>query len=49
MLSNATTEYPPGEKDISRDNSAKGILKMIDRRQLIKKKRMLNQWPDHPT
>ena len=49
MIMNATKAYPTSEKDVRRDNETKGTLKMIDRRQLTKKKRVSNQWPDHPT
>ena len=43
MIMNATKEYPTGEEDVSRDNETKGILKMIDRERLTKKKRVPNQ------
>mmetsp|Transcript_29391 Transcript_29391/g.31581 ORF Transcript_29391/g.31581 Transcript_29391/m.31581 type:complete len:88 (-) Transcript_29391:4-267(-) len=49
MTMNATNEYPTSEEDVSKDNETKGILKTIDRRRLTKKKRVPNQWPDHPT
>ena len=50
MIMNATKEYPTGgEKNVGRDNAIKGILKTIDRQRLTKKKRVPNQWPDHPT
>ena len=46
MIMNATNEYPTSEEDVSRTNETKGI---IDRQRLTKKKRVPNQWPDHPT
>jgi len=49
MITNATKEYPTSEEDIRRDSETKGILETMDRRRLTKKKRVLNQWPDHPT
>ena len=49
MINNATNEYPTSEEDVSKDNETKGILKMINRRSLTKKKKVPNQWPDHPT
>ena len=49
MIMNATNEYPTSEEDVSIENETKEILKAIDRRKLTKKKRMPNQWPDHPT
>merc|ERR1712238_41198 len=49
MITNATKEYPTSEEDVRRDNVTKGILKTIDRRSLTKKKRVPNQWSDHPT
>ena len=48
MIANATKESPTSERDVSRDNETKGILKMTDQRRLIKKKRVPNQWLDHP-
>ena len=38
MILNAANKYTTSEEDVSRDNEAKGILKMIDRKQLTKKK-----------
>ena len=49
MIMNATNEYPTCEENVSKENETKGILKAIDRRNLIKKKRVPNQWLDHPT
>ena len=49
MMSNVTNGYPISEDEVSRDHEIKGILKMIDRQKLTKKKRVPNQWPDHPT
>ena len=50
MISNTTKEYPTSEEDGRKDNEIKGILKMVDQRSLIKKKKKLpNKWPDHPT
>ena len=49
MIVNVTNGYPTSDDDVSREYGAKGILKKIDRRKLTKKKRMPNQWPDHPT
>jgi len=50
MIMNATNEYPTSEEDVSKDNEIKGILKTINRRsQTKKKKKVPNQWPDHPT
>ena len=49
MIMNATNEYPTSEDKVSKENETKGILKLIDRRNLTKKKRVPNQWPDHPT
>merc|ERR1712238_597648 len=49
MKVNLTNGYPTSDDDVSRENETKGILKMIDRRKLTKKKRVPNQWPDHPT
>ena len=49
MIMNATNEYPTSEENVSKENETKGILKLIDRRKLTKKKRVPNQWPDHPT
>ena len=48
MIMNATNEYPTSEENVSKENDTKGILKAIDRRNLAKKKRVPNQWPDHP-
>ena len=49
MIMDATTEYLTSEKDVIRDNETKGILKLIHHRRLTKKKRVPNQWSDHPT
>ena len=49
MILNVTNGYPTSEDDVRKENETKGILKMIDRRKLTKKKRVPNQWPDHPT
>ena len=46
---NATKAYATGEKDVSRENKTRKILKTIDRSRLTKEKRLTNQWPDHPT
>ena len=49
MITNATKEYTTIEENVRRDNKTKRILKTIDQRRLTKKKRVPNQWPDHPT
>ena len=49
MISNVTNGYPTSDDDVSREHETKGILKMIDRRKLTKKKKVPNQWLDHPT
>ena len=49
MIMNAINEYPTSEENVSKENETKRILKEINRRKLTKKKRMPNQWPDHPT
>jgi len=49
MISNVTNGYPTSDDDVSREHETKGILKMIDQQKLTKKKRVQNQWPDHPT
>ena len=49
MILNVTNGYPTSDDDVSKEHETKGILKMIDRRKLTKKKRVPNQWPDHPT
>ena len=49
MISNVTNRYPTSDNDVSTEHETKGILRMIDRGKLTKKKRMPNQWPDHPT
>ena len=49
MILNVTNGYPKGDNDVSREYGTNRILKMIDRQKLSKKKRMPNQWPDHPT
>jgi len=49
MIKNATNKYPTSEENVRKGNETKGILKAIDRRKLAKKKRVPNQWPDHPT
>jgi len=49
MMKNVTNEYPTSEENVSNKNETKGILKAIDQRKLTKKKRVPNQWPDHPT
>ena len=48
MITNVTKEYFTSEEDVRRDNETKGIPKTIDRQILTKKKRVQNQWPDHP-
>jgi len=48
MLKNVTEEYPTSEEVVRENNATKGILKTIDRRKLTKKKRVPNQWLDHP-
>ena len=48
MITNATKEYPTSEEDVSRDNETRGILKTINQRSLTKKKKVPNEWPDHP-
>ena len=48
MISNVTNKYPNSEDEVSREYETKGILKLIDRQKLTKKKRVPNQWPDHP-
>ena len=49
VLTNVTEEYPMSEEDVRRNNDTKGILKIIeDQRRLTKKKRVPNQWPNHP-
>ena len=49
MILNVTNGYPTIDNDVRREHETKGILKMIDQQKLTKKKRMPNQWPDHPT
>merc|ERR1712238_162957 len=49
MIVSVTNGYPTSDDDVSREYGNKGTLKMMDRRKLTKKKRMPNQWPDHPT
>ena len=49
MTVNVTNGYPTSDGDVSREHETIGILEMIDQRKLTKKKRMPNQWPDHPT
>ena len=49
MIVNVINGYPTSDDDVSREYGNKGILKMIDRRKLTKKKRVPNQWPEHPT
>ena len=49
MIIYATNEYRTSEENVIKDNETKGNLKLIDRRILTKKKRVPNQWPDHPT
>ena len=49
MIINATNDYPTSEEDVSKDNETKGILETINRRNLTKKKRVPNQWPDNLT
>ena len=49
MISNITNGYSTSEDDVSIKCKTKGILRMIDRQKLTEKKRVLNQWPDHPT
>ena len=49
MIMNATNEYPTSDEDISKENETKGILKMINRQRLTKKKRVSNQRPDNPS
>ena len=49
MILNVTNGYSTSDNDVSKEHENKGILKMIDRRKLTKKKRVPNQWPDHPT
>ena len=49
MILNVTNGYPTSGDDVSREHETKGILKIIDRRKLKKKKRVPNQWPNHPT
>ena len=49
MVMNATNEYHTSKEDAIGDKEIKGTLKMIYRRKLTKKKRVPNQWPDHPT
>ena len=49
MIVSVTNGYPTSDDDVSREYETKGILKMIDQQKLTKKKRVPNQWPDHPT
>ena len=49
IIMNATNEYSTSEENVSKENETKGILKLINQRNLTKKKRVPNQWPDHPT
>jgi len=49
MRTNVTKGYPIREEGIGGNKETKGILKMIYRRRLTKKKRVSNQWPDYPT
>ena len=49
MIMNATNEYSTSEDKVSKEKETKGILKTIDRQSLTKKKKVPNQWPDHPT
>ena len=49
MISNVTNGHPTSDSDVSREHETNEILKMIDRQKLTKKKRVPNQWPDHPT
>ena len=49
MILNLTNGYRGSDDDVSKEHETKGILNMIDRRKLTKKKRVPNQWPDHPT
>ena len=49
MILNATNGYSTSDDDVSREHETSGILKMIERRKLTKKKRIQNQLPDHPT
>ena len=49
MIMNVTKGNSTSEEDVSRDNETKGILKIIDQQRVTKKKRVPNQWPDHPT
>ena len=49
MIVNVINGYSTSDDGLSREYGTKGILKMIDRHKLTKKKRMPNQWPDHPT
>ena len=48
MILNATNEYPTSEKDVSKENETKEILKTIDCQNLTKKKKVSNQWANHP-
>ena len=43
MISNVTTGYSTSDDDVSREYETKGILELIDRRKLTKKKRVPNQ------
>ena len=49
MISNVSNGYPTSDDDVSREHEIKGILTKIDQRKLTKKKRVPNQWMDHPT
>ena len=49
MIVNVTNGCPTSDDYVSRKHETKGILKIIDQQKLTKKKRVLNQLPDHPT
>ena len=48
IIISSTKEYPTSEEDIRPDNETKEILKTTQQRRLTKKKRVPNQWLNHP-
>jgi len=48
MIVNVKNGYLTSDDDVSREHETTWILKMIDRRNLTKNKRVPNKWPDHP-
>ena len=49
MILNVTNGYFMSDDDVSKEHETKGSLRMMDQRKLTKKKKVPNQWPDHPT